>query len=963
MKRSRKIATIVSFLLIISVSFIQFIGPISKDKNFRFFPFDFFFNEQRFDQKVRSQEKGVVLGARKIDFPSYTAYGSEFTAIPSHKLAKNVNDNLFLGGLTQGSVFRRLNPDGTVRIDGDGTTYVHIYNVNNPGETPSSGTVTVSIDFYQVWDCGLQFCTNLGVDHLYILQKTINAGQALIEPLWSLLEEACASTQGCNPPASGWGPEVPWAGVAKVQIISTGYGFKGIFAVSETVSTNGLYSVGHDAFLNNIDYYYGASLNKWSFLINVGANEEFGDKFSIKDTEIVVGAPVAEGLFGLAITLYDSNGSSSNTIYIDHSQYGRAFLLSEILGMFGIQGSWRGSVEIRCHVGGIPGGYSQRCFVTANIINKDGDVAWGQNAFPKLQGDGDRYATDVSYFYGAYNIFDVDNSEITIFNPGTSTISQIDIQTCASDNCSEPNGNDGWLPKYSISQDISPKSFITISASDIPSAPNKGWLNILRAKSSNPDHKFIIISRDHGETVNGVAFGREHRHLLPENSVYTDVASGNVNSPGYLYFPAQFAEADAASENEIHFIPDSSHFYGSSLHGYKVSGTVGGNINHKSSVTTYYYQGAGSGVCHEKSITYPRDPDSCNPTRGAPAFNYLDAHYQGNILAGLTGCSPDEGGNPCMTSGSDEKFLGYSVMKLDSGESFAEYVNTLNLNFIISNPWEQTASGDTYSSDEVISPIPSDTLTSPWITPTFYSSFVFSSEQPNYDLGDSPQNLPSYRYWNILGYEVNEIEDIYNLVISKAVKVPIEIDSIEDIEDYTEPGIYKLIVSTDELNIDINSINDDISPSLILIESTQSNLTVNITPKMVKGGDENNKLFTEGNLDLVPTTSRVLVFVVKGNVKIKPGKNAPFFDGGDFLDAGIAATGSITIENDEPQLDPLGVKGFLYANGGVEIQRDIGPLKSTVFPSVKVFWNPAYIVAFEDVFEQMTPLFSIPGLD
>lgn len=943
--RFRRYTLLATLVLIISVTLIQFLAPIIKTGEITIHPFGLSFgvpNRQKgLPKPLESEEKlaevSDVLGANTLNFPAYTMYGAGFTGIPQSKLVKNKWDVLILGGLAQGGVLRELNQDGTIKIDGDGLTYVNIYN------SDPSLSATVDIEFYQIDG------EDLGTKKLTIDGKTISAKKGLSEPLWKLLQEACSNTPACDDDlVDDIGPEMPWVGFARVmnmQNLSSG----GIFAVSETVSTNGYYAVGHDAMIPGIDP--DVSNPSPVIVINVGFGETNND-FGLMDAEVTIGSlPVSTAYaWYIDVEAHNENGAPPTSIRITvdptRSPYGISMLLSDLLEQGGITGPWRGWLKITAW----QWQYSLPPFVTVNSINASGYVAWGQNGFVE-----DSYKDNVVYAVGGCNRFSIEDVQITIFNTSANNINY-QIQECLNSDCSAPNeDSNNWTVFPQGEGSIGPRRFITVLSSGLDGCDQvNNWFNMIRVKATD---KIIVLTRDYGVYDDNYpltsAFGREHRHLLNENNSHSDVASN-------LYLPAQIAD-NRKDENNMPIeviLPDEIYSDEDTMGDWD-SGTAGGNINHTTDDYFYYYNILND-VCDGKKFIKPGGAPQDRGCYTTSSLNYLDPSYQFSNNNLLPVCYPENSSSPCLSN--NQKFKGYVKIETPSG-GFAEYVNTLSFKVLLSDPWEQTEYNDVYSYDEVESPIPYDSNIDQWLTSPYYSSYAFSSYS-TYDVGQSPPNKPSEKDWVITNYDVENDENLFDSMLSSLSAPP---RVIEDIDDINGSGVYMLNTNSNNEQIIMEEVKDLAgSPSIIFIKHSTDNedFTVEITPQIVNGGQDNELIKNNnGSIEIVPNSSGVLLFVVKGEVKIKSGENAFFFDGGDFIDAGIVATGKITIENDNFQMDPLCVKGFLFGGQGIEIQRNIGSAKSSVFPSVKIEWNPAYLVELRNYFKEGVENWSMPGLD
>lgn len=925
-KVKRGLFAIVS-VFVIGVALYQ-LYPLFKGETIKLYPFnvEFSLNKSINTEEAEAQngDEPEVLGLISGYTGPYSTYAAGFSGVTTFDVSNmsTVGSTLYLGGLGQGGVMGNASKG----LAGYGTSYLQIY---NPGNAQSA----VYITFYQLAG------EELGKTEVKTPLIGIAAQDGIVEPFWIKLKAACLATTGCNP--SLVGPETAWAGYAKVEVRQAPSGFIGIFAVSESVSADGEYAFGHDAFLDGKDIRGGSSV----LLQNIGAGEPTG-RFSLRDTHIMVGYLRNHGDPADPVVRFrlHKSGGTCTTCRTVHDQelttgHGLSIQLSDLLALPAGQ-SWNGWAEV--YVKMKNGDTRYQTIVTADSVNAERELGWGQNGLDYTTYPG------TALYVGtvAKNLYLVEDSEVTIVNP-TNIATKVQLQAY----CHLVSGGDGWAPISGYyARTGEPKPDISIPAyGQITIFPDQFYgtfgpggnqlcledpfagdpvsfaLNLQLISTTG--ESVISLVRDvlPPVTINGhkAYAGRAHRSFRTIHDRDT-----TIYVPGAL---ADFGDSKLPSDP---YNPSAFNMLATGWMAFNVNFVSGANVI--TTLTTHDILGSKTVYSTEIEHLY------VNPDTFDPNTNGAIVRTTGNQFVG-----------------------GYAVFSLKAGyppdAKLVVYANQAGKSFWRSSRWSGSAAADVYSATAANSKIPlSD---SPVYSP-YYSSYVYSSASPKgeHDFGSG---YPSENGWTMYNYNFSAGADAYTAVKSalenSAEVVPYSGGGLANtINSRPENGVYEILVPTANQVINYSQIVTTNSKRVIFIkpQNPAVDLELSITPSVVH------------NLLLNENPRQRLLLVVDGDVVIRPGQNAIGTDGGDFLDVGLVVTGEVRILSDDTdtpeisywQRDPLLINGLLFVGNGIVNNRSLGLAKNTLYPSLMVSWDPGLLIELGDYFDKNAHRFDIPGI-
>jgi|GEM_PF-5816086 len=920
----KRIIIVLGLIAVIGITLYQF-HPLLQGEIVTLFPFNIDLATNSLEVESSLGQKPMVLGAVSGYTEPYSSYAAGFSGVTRNDLNKlsSINSSLYLGGLGQGGVMSNADKG----LAGYGTSYLDIYN-------PSPVGTSVKITFYQLGG------EDIGKKEVAKDSISIPAKDGIMEPMWIKLKAACTATVGCTP--SLVGPETAWAGYAKVQVRSTPTGFIGIFAASQSVSADGEYSFGHDAFIFGRD----TNLANVRVLQGLGAGYTAGT-LEQRDTQIMVGN-LDSGLIiqpsdaFARFVFYKSGGSCTTCRYSYNanltSVYGTVVNLSTILALPPGE-TWSGWVSVTIKHTTYDMLY--RTIATADSVNSSGDIGWDQNGLDSV------YYPKYSQFLGTVSYASyVENSDITIVNP-LNARATVNLQLF----CYLRSGSQGWATISGYYRDpgrleqniiLAPYTQINLHVDQlydtVDSAGNQlctermmysgGSMSFsLNIRVVATGGKVVSLTRDYlpAVTINGSSAysGRAHRGFRDPDDLSTT-----------YYLPAVYADVCDKTLPDDPYDPSADNLLVTGWHSYNVNFP---DVNV-------------SVVLETQDVTSSK-------------VNNTEVFVVSNGT--LDTFDPVTGGIVCRNPRNQFEG-GFAIFKLQEpipdplNTRLVVYSNQVGKGFWRSMPWATNLSSDVYSRNATSSEIP---LAESQEYLPYFSSYVYGSaaEEGDQAFGNGSASAED---WTMYNYGFSSDGDVYETMKRAMESTPTSVwqtDLQTTFSTITGDGVYELSVPFDQAALSLSELSSAIVPNssrIVFIEATKGEVTVSISPMDVP-------------IELYGQSARQnLLLVVKGDVRLLPGANSIGVDGGDYLDLGIIATGTVMITKDDDstpgttcwQRDPLLIDGLLFAQSGVLNERDLGASKNTLYPSYSVRWEPGLILNLSVFFDKEGTEFDIPGV-
>lgn len=939
-RRIKRIVFMIGLCAVAAVVLIQFY-PLLQGEKITLFPFGreiSLVREDEVESQLNEERNPSVLGTIAGAGDSYSSYAAGFSGVTAATVGEvnTIGDYFVLGGLGQGAVMGNMSKG----VAGYGASYISIY---NPDPTYRA---TVRITFYQTAG-ELLYSQPISSNAIFIPPE-----DGIVEVLHIRLRDACQRTRGCN--VGKVGGETPWAGFARVELIGLfpedpfPPDFIGIFGVSQSISADGEYSFGHDEFLPGRDVIASPAI----ILQDIGAGE-ITSSFGLRDTIINVGTlsgyeigDPSNAIVRFEFLKYSGSCTTCRTSYNAplSTLNGTSAFASTLLNL--PEGkSWRGWARV--YIKNVSGNQRYTTIVTADTVNANQDVGWGQNGLEY------QYYKESQLYVGpvAHNYFNTDRSEIVLTNP-TAQVVNVEIST----NCHSASGpGEVWAPirgyyEYGIlSSKIalpahSQKTVLTDQMIDTKTAggvelcselplfveggSSKAFALNFKVSSLGGE-VFMAMSRDVLTTRIGgyTAYsGRAHRFSSPT----ADVANT-------VYLPGVYADDIGL------MLPEDP--YDNSTPNMSATGWLAFNIGfNDKTVDLTQYDVVGNNPVSSGTITVgPAELDTFSPTSN------------GVIVS--TDSAPFVGG-----------FVKFSKSPASPGRLLAN-PNQAGKGFWRSSPWSTNLSSDVYSSSAVTSqvPRPEGYPPSPPGPPDFYhpffSSYVYGSDgaEADHDFGYGSGSCEDFEMY---GYSFSADADVYDSMMGALESAPTTLACQSSLSSafasITEDGVYEIPVNATNavLNLSPPVLQPGSSRIVFIKNCTGLNLSLSIAPFAAESG-----LYSQ-------SVRQQLLLIVNGDIVLSPSINAVGEDGGDYYDLGIVATGTVTVRSDNTdspgvnywQKDPVLVDGLLFADDGVVNQRDLGGAKNSLYPSLTVRWSPVLLVALSEYFDMNSTSFDIPGV-